>query len=137
MIDSESIARLALFADLSKPELEAIAHTLDEQVFPRDERVLRQGMSGLGLFFVLDGEASVRIDGQEVARLGRGEFFGEASVLLGEPPFADVVAAAEMLRCAVVHGPDVEAFLLRYPHVMYRMLQTQSRRLRGASLWEG
>ena len=137
MIDRESIARLTLFADLVAPALEEVSHALDEQVFSRDERVLRQGLSGAGVFVILDGEASVRIDGQERARLGRGEVFGEVSALVGEPPTADVVAVSDMLRCAVVHGPDVERFLLDHPRVMFRMLQAQARRLRSANLWQG
>ena len=41
---------------------------------------------------ILEGEAEVRVDGQKRATLGRGEFFGDISILLGEPPVADVVA---------------------------------------------
>jgi CRP-like cAMP-binding protein len=33
---------------------------------------------------ILDGEAAVVVDGTERARLGRGEFFGEISIILGE-----------------------------------------------------
>jgi hypothetical protein len=32
-------------------------------------------------------------------------------------------------------GPEVESFLLTYPHVTYRMLQAEARRLRNTSLW--
>jgi CRP-like cAMP-binding protein len=66
--------------------------------------------------------------------LGRGEFFGEVSVLLGEVPTADVVALRP-LRCLVLSGPDTEPFLLSHPRVMYRILQAQARRLRNANLW--
>jgi CRP-like cAMP-binding protein len=89
----ETLARLALFADLSRPQLEAIAHTYDEELAPEGQRVLRKGMSGGSLYVVLDGEARVVLEERELARLGRGEFFGDVSALLGEPPTADVVAA--------------------------------------------
>ena len=83
---------------------------------------------------ILEGEAEVRVDGQRRATLGRGEFFGEVSILLGEPPVADVVALGPM-RCLVVAGPQVQPFLLAYPPVMFRMLQAQARRLRNANRW--
>ena len=83
---------------------------------------------------ILDGEAQVVVDGTPRATLGRGEFFGEVSILLGEPPVADVVALRP-LRCLVLGGPEVQAFLLDHPAVMFRMLQAQARRLRNANRW--
>jgi CRP-like cAMP-binding protein len=130
----ERLAQLALFADLRWPEIEAIAHTFDEEVFAQGQRVLRQGMSGGAFYVIVEGEAAVVIDGQERARLGRGEFFGEISVLIGGVPIADV-RAETLLRCLVLPGPELEAFLLEHPPVMLRMLQAVSRRLRDASRW--
>ena len=100
------------------------------------ERVLRQGMTGTAVYVVLDGEVCIRIDGQERARLGRGEVFGEVSALLGEPPTADVVAVG-MVRALVIPGPELRPFLLEHPQVTFRMLQAESRRLRTANLWTG
>jgi CRP-like cAMP-binding protein len=91
-------------------------------------------MTGSGLYLILDGQASVRVDGEERARLSRGEFFGEVSILLGEPPVADVVAV-DILRCLVLAGPAVHKFLLDHPALMYRMLQASARRLRNANRW--
>jgi hypothetical protein len=39
----ESLAQLALFADLSHPQLEGVAHTFEEEVFAEGQRVLREG----------------------------------------------------------------------------------------------
>jgi CRP-like cAMP-binding protein len=132
----DRLAQLALFADLSRPQLEAVAHTLEEQVFADGQRVLRQGLSGSAFYVVLEGEAAVVIDGTERARLGRGEFFGEISVLTGEVPSADVVAETP-LRCFVVPGPDLEPLLLEHPRVMLRVLEAEARRVRAANRWTG
>jgi CRP-like cAMP-binding protein len=131
----ESLAQLTLFADLTQPRLEEVAHTVGEEVFAEGQRVLRQGMSGGGLFIILDGEAEIVIDGDRRARLGRGDFFGEIAALSGDSPTADVVAAT-MLRCATVSGPELEAFLLEHPSVMFRMLKAEARRLRAANEWQ-
>jgi CRP-like cAMP-binding protein len=130
----DAIAGFGLFADLTAPQLEGIAHTFEEAVFADGERVLRQGVKGAGFFVILDGEASVVVDGTERARLGRGDFFGEVSILLGETPIADIVANRP-LRCLVLAGPSVESFLVAHPRVMFRMLQAQARRLRAANRW--
>jgi CRP-like cAMP-binding protein len=130
----EILARLSLFADLSPAQLEAVAHRFEEEVFPEGERVLRKNLRGSGLFVILEGEAVVRLDGEEVTRFGPGDFVGEISLLTSEPPNADVVALT-LLRCLVIPGPDFEPFLLEYPRVLYRMLQAEARRLRITTAW--
>ena len=131
---ADELAGFALFADLTTPQLQGVVHAFEEAWFKDAERVLRQGMTGGGLYLILDGQASILVDGQERARLSRGEFFGEVSILLGEPPVADVVAVGT-LRCLVLAGPAVEAFLQAHPTLMYRMLQASARRLRNANRW--
>ena len=125
---------MALFADLTTPQLEAVAHRFEERLFPEGERILRQGLSGSGFYVIVEGAASVVVDGTPRATLIRGDFFGEVSILLGESPVADVVAL-RALRCLVLPGSDVELFLLDHPKVMFRILQAQARRLRNANRW--
>ena len=131
---ADEIASFGLFADLTSPQLSEIAHTFEEVAFAEGERILRQGLRGGGFHVILDGEANVLVDGEARARLARGDFFGEVSILLGEPPIADIIATRP-LRCLVLAGPQVERFLIDHPRVLYRMLQAQSRRMRAANRW--
>jgi CRP-like cAMP-binding protein len=131
---AESLGQLALFADLSPSQLEAIAHSHDEDVFAAGERVLRRGLSGGNFYVILDGEAGIEIDGEERHRLGRGEFFGEISALTGEPPTADVVAAT-VLRCLVIPAAQLERLLLDRPQFMLRLLRMEARRLQVTINW--
>jgi CRP-like cAMP-binding protein len=131
-----ALARLSLFADLTRPQLEVLAHSFDEEVFAAGQRVIRQDVSGGGFYVILDGEAQVIIDGKERARLTRGDFFGEISLLSETTPTADVLAAT-VLRCLIIPDTELKPFLLRQPTVMYRMLQIEARRLRAANAWDG
>jgi CRP-like cAMP-binding protein len=132
----DTLSGLALFADLSRPQVEQVAHQMTEESYPAGQRILRQGFTGTGFYVIVDGEVIVRIDGQERARLSKGDFFGEMSILLGEPPVADIVTTRQ-LRVLHLGGPELEGFLRAYPPVMYRMLKTIALRLRNASLWRG
>lgn len=125
---------LSLFADLSRPELEGVAHTFEEEWFPAGQRILRQGFTGSGFYVIIDGEAAVSANGTQIAHLSRGDFFGEISLLLGESPVADVSSTGS-LHCLVLAGPALQEFLLAHPSVMFRMLQALARRLRASNQW--
>lgn len=129
---ADAIAGMSLFSDLTAPQLMGVASRFEEAFFPEGAKVLRQGLTGSAFYLIMDGEAAVVVDGEQRATLGRGEFFGEVSILLGEPPTADVIATRP-LRCIVLPGTDIEAFLVAHPKVMFRMLQAQARRLRNAN----
>ena len=130
----DTLSGLALFADLSRPQVEAVAHKMTEESYPTGQRILRQGFTGTGFYVIVEGEVAVRIDGSEIARLGKGDFFGEMSILLGEPPVADIVTTRQ-LRVLHLGGPELEAFLRDYPPVMLRMLKSVALRLRNANRW--
>ena len=121
--------RLGVFAGLPEAELYVIVEEVEERSFPEGSWVLRQGARGAGLFVIIAGEADVVIDDEARARLTTGSFFGEVSVLLAEPPTADVVARTP-LQCLIIPPEHAEEFLLAHPRVMYHMLQTEARRLK-------
>jgi CRP-like cAMP-binding protein len=123
-----SASRLALFADLEREELDALLPTLEEISYSEGEWVLRRGMTDVGLHIIVDGEVGVLLHDEELAVLSKGSFFGEISALLDEPTVADVIARTP-LRCLHTPFDQVQDFLLANPKVMYRMLQTEARRL--------
>lgn len=133
---ADRLSSLSLFADVGAAELASVAHILDERRFAEGERVIRQGVTGSAFYVILGGEATIRVNGKDHGKLGRGDFFGEISVLLGEPPVADIVAMRE-LHCAIIPGPALESFMLGHPKVMWRMLQSEARKLRTATSWRG
>jgi CRP-like cAMP-binding protein len=130
----DTLRRFNLFADLDRAQLEAIADPDSERSFAAGERILRRGMSGTGFYVILDGEATVTLGGEELNRLRQGDFFGEISTLLNEPLTADVTADTP-LRVLEIAGPRLEAFLLSYPRVMFRLLVTEARRLQEVLAW--
>lgn len=132
---AERLAQLALFADLSPMQVEAIAHSFEENVFQADERVLRRGLTGGNFYVILAGEARVVAGDQVLRILGRGDFFGEIGALTGETPSADVVAES-LLRCLVIPPQELERLLLERPQMMLRLLRMEARRLQTAGEWQ-
>ena len=128
------LAGFALFSDLTTPELENIVHTFDEQQFGANVRVIRQGLTGSGFYVILDGTAIIRVDGKDRATLRPGDYFGEISCLLGEPPVSDIVAERP-LRCLVLPCEQLEQFLVAHPRVLFRLMQGEARKVRNTTRW--
>ena len=124
----------SLFADLSTPELETLADTFGEEAFAAGERVLRQGLTGSNFYVILDGSATIRVDGVDRTTMRPGDYFGEISSLLGVAPTADVVAH-DRLRCLVLPSAQLEDFLIAHPRVMFRILQGEARKVRTTTRW--
>src|SRR6185369_3483186 len=65
-------------------------------VFGADEIVVRQGEEGSSLFVVLKGNLEVSMDTTVVGNIHNGSFFGEMSLLTGEPRSAAVRSTSEV-----------------------------------------
>jgi CRP-like cAMP-binding protein len=85
-----------LFEPLSEEERILLSQRLRPLLFGRGETVIRQGAAGDSLFVITRGRVEVRVSsaGEErvVGTLSAGSFFGEMSLLTGDPRTATVVA---------------------------------------------
>jgi 3-deoxy-7-phosphoheptulonate synthase len=123
-----------LLAGLPLGDLSGIAEAFEELFADEGDRIVAQGARHGGLGLILEGQAALRIDGEERARFGRGEFFGEVSAVLDAPVTGDVVALGPV-RYIRLDATDVEPFLHAHPAVCYRLLQAEARRLRDPRRW--
>jgi len=102
-VDETMVVRLLesvdIFNVLTKQDLHTLAPEMHPRRFGRGERVIEQGAPGHTFYLVATGEVSVRAGKPEaeVAKLHRGQYFGEMSLLTGEPRSASVVATTDSL----------------------------------------
>jgi CRP-like cAMP-binding protein len=107
-----------------------IADRAIEVDFPAGGVIARQGDVGTGFFIVALGSVRVVRDGETLATLGPGEFFGELSVLDGRPRTAQVVAV-EPTTCLALASWDFEAIVSEDPKVALAVMRGLADRLRG------
>lgn len=87
---------------LELSERQKIADSLDTCVFDKGAVVIRQGDVGEQFFIIEAGEADVIKDGEGiVARLGKGDYFGE-SALINDAPRNATIQAATRLKVATL-----------------------------------
>lgn len=127
----DRLAGLPLFSACSRKELEAVARIGAPIVVEPGYLLTRQGRRGFEFFIVLSGEASCQIDGEEVARFGPGDFFGEMSILDRKPRSATVEAASAM-EVIAIDSREFTAMLDTAPSTTRKILATLSERLRAA-----
>jgi CRP-like cAMP-binding protein len=87
-----------LLASLPAGARRQIAVSAPMAVYGSGETLVRQGDEGQSMFVVLDGEVRVVLEPRrnEVARIRRGGYFGEMSLLTGDPRSATVLAAGDV-----------------------------------------
>ncbi len=125
------LATVPLFSALSNAELAQVVQAAEELDVPAGEELVTEGRVGREFFLILSGEATVTRDGQQVATLEPGQWFGELSLLDQEPRSATVRAATDMKL--LVLGQQVFAGLLEtIPQVAAKLLRGMAHRLREA-----
>ena len=127
-----------VFVPLSPEELEQLSHDCERFDFGRGERVVHQGDAGDAMYVVLEGTAIVTIrtgdDAErEVARLSRGEFFGEMALLTGDPRTASVTAVDDLAVLAI-HKEALQSMLTRRPGLATEMAEIVEARRQGLRL---
>jgi CRP/FNR family cyclic AMP-dependent transcriptional regulator len=123
------LSQTRLFAGVDAQGLERVAERITEVDVPTDRVIARQGEIGTGFFIIASGSVRVIRDGETLAELGPGEFFGELSVLDGKPRNAQVVSS-EPTVCLALASWDFEAVVREQPSVALAILRELAGRLR-------
>jgi len=103
-----ALSRIDFLSVLSPEELETVAQQAAVRVYLPGEAVVRQGDAGAEFFIILEGTADVRRGeggkAATVATLHPMQFFGEMSLLTGEPRSATIVAQTKLEVVVVTKG---------------------------------
>ena len=120
-----------LFAEMDRKQAQQIARLLKERHYAKGETVIMEGSGGASFFVIESGEVCVSVKGEERARLGPGDYFGELALIDGGPRSATVTASSDLL-CYGLTFWEFRPLVEGNGAIAWKLLQALAKRLRAA-----
>jgi CRP/FNR family transcriptional regulator/CRP/FNR family cyclic AMP-dependent transcriptional regulator len=115
------LKKVPMFSNLSQRHLREIGKHADQTKVEAGRVLAQQEKKGWEFIFIVDGKARVEKDGKVIRQLSEGDFFGEISLIDGEPRTATVTAETEMILL-VVHKTSFDHLLDTIPGLQRKIL---------------
>lgn len=128
---AKRLQAIPLFASLSSEERELVGDLVDPLGVAAGHEVATQDAFGYSFFAIEEGTAEVRVDGQSVAELGPGDFFGEIALLRTGRRTASVVATSPM-KLFSLFDRDFREIEGRVPELARELRRVAEERLAAA-----
>jgi CRP/FNR family transcriptional regulator, cyclic AMP receptor protein len=101
--------------------------------FQNGEKIIEAGKVETRMYIILDGEVQIslsdKIDKIIVAKLKKGDFFGEISLFNNTPRSATATAIGNVKLAFIDNAEQLREFLIRNPVFAAKMVNTLAQRL--------
>jgi len=126
-VKPERLKKIPLFSDLSGDDLQRLGSWTDEVDLPAGKPLIHQGNFPHEFMVLESGTAEVTHDGQHLADLGPGDFFGEMALLEEQRRMASVVTTSDA-TIIVMHSRNFRAMEEAMPEVAARIIAVMQER---------
>ena len=126
-----ALSSVPLFSGFSQKQVRLVAESGREYKYKAGTIIVEDGSVGVGFYMVLNGRVEVRKGSRVLARLSNGQYFGEMSLIDGEPRSADVFAV-QPTECFTLSTQVFYSLIKRHPELALLMLKELAKRLRAA-----
>ncbi len=129
------LKQVPIFRMLGKESIDFIVERLKFKTYDADETICKIGDPGDTMYIIISGKVDICIHSKDsdnlqvVATLGAGDYFGEMSLLTGEPRSA-TVKTTEASEMFLLHKNDFDVILEKFPSISLSMGKIVSKRLR-------
>jgi CRP-like cAMP-binding protein len=127
-LDASRLKSISIFEDIADADLAQIATFAQEVSVEAGRQLVREGDFSYEFMAIEEGEAEVTREGEHLADLGPGDFFGEMGLLEKTLRNATVTSKTPMLLVTLT-GWDLKRMERSVPKAIERVRQTiESRR---------
>ena len=126
------LRNVPLFSGMGPGELSQLAGIAQEVIFSTGDSIIVQDEHGDSLFLIVEGEVNIPQDTEQLAVLKTQDYFGEMSILDGEPRSASATAITDCLLLRIQQADFYHILSQRF-EVAMTIIQTLTRRLRQAT----
>jgi CRP-like cAMP-binding protein len=123
-VDIDALRRVHFLAPLKDRELRKLASSMSERRARAGEDLVTQGSGAIAFFVLLEGEASVIVDGRERRTLVPGDHFGEIALVLADASRTATVRASSDVRLGALATWNFKGFVADHPEVAWPLLVT-------------
>ena len=120
-----------LFANLNKKSLKEIADITEEISKQTGDVLAQEGKTGQAFVFIVEGKVRVERNDKVVNRLSSSDFFGEISLIDGQPRPATVTAESDV-KLLVLHASYFDELLEKVPGLAREIMKSLCKYLRQA-----
>jgi len=127
------LSRISLYERLEEVELQRVAEEMERLQLSPGETLFRRNEEGSSLFILIEGLLNVQIDlkgdgtEQTVGQLSPGDFFGEMSLLTGEPRSATIQAQTNVVVYEI-YRPTIIRLIEERPEISESMSRAVAKR---------
>jgi len=128
------LKQVPLFAGLADEDIRELMAVARKRTFRSGEVIFHRDDPGQVLYVIKEGKVKISLvspDGQEIVLtvLGKGECFGEFTILDGLPRSADAITL-EKVECYTLQRSDFHNAILKNPKIAIQVLEVLTKRLR-------
>ena len=123
------LRHVSLFSRMAVADIGRVAEIAEEIICPAETRIFSEGEYGDSLYLIVDGFVQIAHADEQLALLGAKDYFGEMSILDGEPRSATATAAVDSLLLKI-RQEDFHQIMATHFDASLAVIKTLSRNLR-------
>ncbi len=123
-VDIGALRRVRFLAPLGDRDVRRLAKSMSERTAAAGEEIVSQGQGAIAFFVVLEGEATVIVNGKPRRTLVPGDHFGEIALVLPDTPRTASVIAKTDVHLGAMASWNFKSFVAEHPEVAWPLLET-------------
>jgi len=124
----DALQQVPFMSTVNRKQLQSLAETMSERQVDAGKDIVTQGSGGVAFFLLIEGNATVIVDGEDRRQLGPGDHFGEIALIVPDAPRTSTVRAESDVKVAALTAWNFKPWVLKNAEVAWALLETLAQR---------